>query len=72
VNTNNLFLVWKRRGNQQKDTKREVMKFCVRALISVAVLQMSKSKFIQAKKKDAEETGHRVLSTTMHSCVFVA
>lgn len=72
MNTNNLFLVWKRQGNQKKDTKREVIKFCVRAMISVAVSQMSKSVFIQAKKKDAEETGHRVLSTTMHGCGFVA
>lgn len=68
MNTNNLFLVWKRRGNE----KREVIKFCVRAMMSVAVSQMSKSVFIQAKKKHTEETGDRVLSTTIHGCVFVA
>lgn len=49
-----------------------MIRFCIRAMISVAVSKMSKSMFIQAKKKDAEETGHGVLSITMHGCVFVA
>lgn len=71
MNTNNFFLVWKRRDNQKKDTKRKTIRFCVRAMISVAVSKMCKSMFIQAKKKDAEETGHGVLSITMHGCVFV-
>lgn len=70
MSTKNLFLVWKRWGNQKTATKREVIKFCVRAMFSVAVSQMST--FIQTKKKDAAETGHRVLSTTMHGCVLVA